>query len=172
MDSKTWLILRILGVIILVPIWLVFIMTVLVPVLNEEFMPKIYSSTNWVIVVFVLLSYLFSRLVSPPSEHNYEQIIIGLITLLLSIVLMYLGLLTFARSETLLQQIVLVIVVQLQLLMSYIYLNTNYLKRMHEITNQFIIRKNLTRTDREVYIYLGVLGAPFLIPVVILMVIS
>lgn len=170
--ARLWLIVRIIGLILLVLFWIVAVVPVVALLMEPTINPKIPIEINWWIVLLSLLGYAVLKKRKSPEVQTLETAVAHTTTLLLAAVLMFVGYLMFAGTESRFGSLMLVIVVQLQFIMNYLFIETDYIVRVHGYLQKRLYGSSLRGSEQETMLYAFLVGAPFFISILLLIIIA
>lgn len=171
--SNIWLIVKFVGALMLGFFWFVAIATVISSVSSNTFSPQIPTpNVNWIVVSIGTLPFLLPRLGLYRSSTAIKTPAIGALVSLYSIMVLYIAIIGYHDSNVTYRGLLLVIAVQIQYLMSYTVIKTDYLERSHAFATNLSHRLKITGSDIGDYIHILVVGLPFLLPLGIIALVS
>jgi hypothetical protein len=172
--TKAWLIIKIIG---LLPIGLPSLF--LLPSFIISPLPGIYNpaisppSVNWFVVCIGTLPFLIPRLLGYKIKVGSKKILIGSITSIYSLMVLYIAVIGFYDNESKYRSLILVLAVQLQYIMSYTVTRTNYLNRSHDFAVNLLKRLRISSNDdagQNIIIF--IVGLPFILPLAVVLLVS
>jgi hypothetical protein len=171
--SNHWFVIKLFGSICLLFFWFTAIMAVLFSVSSNIFTPQVsLSPINWPLVLIGTLPFLLPRISKLGSQTTMNQTIAGIVTSFYSILILYIAVIAFYANDLKYQSIVLVMVAQLQYLMSHVVVKTDYIYQSHAFAKKLTHRTHFSNNDTEHYLVLGIVGLPFLLPLAVILLIS
>jgi hypothetical protein len=172
--SKTWLIVKILGLVPLAALWCLAAMTVMSMLSSSLHGPSVTPPPmNWPLVLLGTVPFLLTRLFFRGKQLDLKQQISGVVLSFYSIVMLFVAILGYYGSTTRFGGVLLVVAVQLQYIMSYVVTQTNYLSRSHDFTAR-LLGPDFAKADDSAgqYVYVAIVGLPFIIPLALVLLIS
>jgi hypothetical protein len=174
--TRYWLIVKLLGTIILLFVWAIFVTAILMLVFEPNINPKIViPSLNWWIISPSALAFV----VQVPLKHSgklqleLSKLVGRAVATLLTIVLMFVAFIVFAGMESHFRTLALVVAVQLQYIANYIAVETSYFQNVHAFIEGQLARRSMQADGRlAITSYALLMGAPFLIPLIFIIIMS
>jgi hypothetical protein len=164
--SRQWFAVKLFALIPLSFLWFVSVSVVMLAVL-----PNGHESlaVNWFVVAMSTLPYFFNRLEAVKKSRGIS---IDVAATLYSLLILYVAGLSFREGQSPLKNLLLVIAMQLQLIMAYLTISSGLLQKAHVVVNRYLKRFKMDTTDFGLLIGALVLGLPFFLPVIIVIVLS
>lgn len=167
--ARVWLVVKLFGLLALGFIWFICIASVILSISSEAFNPSLVKPTiNWVIVLVGTLPFLMPRVNAYRLDAGMKKTFIGILTSLYSIIVLETAVTSYFSDASKYRNIVLVLAIQLQYLMSYAITNTNYLDRSLAFANNLTRRLRISQGKMSLYITSLIVGLPFILPLAII----
>jgi hypothetical protein len=172
--TKAWLIIKIIGLLPIGFIWFIAVASVISSISSGIYNPAISPpSVNWFVVCIGTLPFLIPRLLGYKIKVGSKKILIGSITSIYSLMVLYIAVIGFYDNESKYRSLILVLAVQLQYIMSYTVTRTNYLNRSHDFAVNLLKRLRISSNDdagQNIIIF--IVGLPFILPLAVVLLVS
>ncbi len=154
-------------------VWFLVIAGVLLSVSPSAYSAdKSLPTIKWWIVLVGTLPYLMPRLNFVSAKRSLKYSFLSMLTVLYSVAILLIAAIGFHNPSAPEKNILLVIGVQLQYVMSYAVLKTNYIQKSLDFSNKLAKRLNLHNNDLGSYIVVLTVGLPFILPLAVVMLAS
>jgi hypothetical protein len=168
-QSKVWLIVKLLCIPLFAFVWFLVVIGVMLTISRNAYMPNInVPAVNWWLILIGTLPYLLPRLNFLRSKSP-RYTLLSIITTIYSVVVFLIAAIDFNSSRSLSHNIILVLAIQLQYLMNYAVLKTNYLEKSLASANNLVARLKLAGNGFGMFIVITIVGLPFFIPLAVVL---
>lgn len=171
--SSYWLIVKLIFVPLIAFMWFMIICGVMLSVSPSAYSPnKSLPDINWWIVIIGTLPYLLPRLNLISSKQTLKHSIISMLYVLYSVMVLLIAAISFHSPNASEKNIMLILGIQLQYLMNYAVLKTNYLEKSLYFSNKTARKFNIHNNDLGTYFVVIVVGLPFILPLAVVLIAS
>ena len=172
-QSKTWLIIKLLGLVLLGFFWFIVIAGVMLSVSGNAYDPTVsVPNVNWLIVIIGTGPYLLPQLSFYKIKVGFHKTATGMLTTLYSVMVLFIAALGFYNNQAKYQGLVLVLAIQLQYLMNHVIIRTDYLNRSHATATNIARRLKINGNDLGQNLTIFLVGLPFFMPLMIVLLVS
>jgi len=166
---RMWRILKIVGALLILLIWLLLVGTSLFPLLAVDIYPRVtLPEPTWWVVLAGITVRVVPLFWQKKEEPDWPSLTLRSTSSLLTIVIMITAFITYVGTPSLSRSILLVLTVELQFVMNFIVLQTTYLQRIQQL---ILHRAHGTVLQRSRMVTLAqaiLMGVPFLIPLCVI----
>ncbi len=163
--SKSWLIFKILALPVLMFCWFLIVIAEMLSIFKPSVAPGVVIPPIhlWLIVIGSA-SYFLPRNTSSVKEVSVTQLTIRAVATLFSIMTLFIAALDFYDNSSALKNVILVIAIELQYIMNYVVLKTNYLGAALNLATRITQKLHLDEGELGFYLIMFLVGLPFFAP--------
>jgi len=163
--SKINLIAKVFQILAVAVFWFFIIGGMMISVSPDAYGSEVRTpDVSWLTVAIGIVPFVITQLIAPREGQSSQQLLTGWVTSIFSMAVLFIAGIGYHDRQTVFAGIILVVAMQLQYLMSYLAVQSDYLKRAHTYANTVAPSSDFAAT--------AIVGAPFALPLIIIVIVS